>query len=92
MEAVREAAREPPARVPPALGALPPPPAPVAAAAAAAVGDFGIPADGLADVIATGVAKALKQQSKDKDHDTAVKDDLFTDEQACRVATLDRPL
>jgi len=91
VEAGREAARDPPPRVPPVLGALPPPPAPAAAAAAAA-GDFGLPAAGLADVIATSVAKALKQQSKDKDHDTAVKDDLFTDEKACRVATLDRPL
>jgi len=65
VEAGREAARDPPLRVPPVLGALPPPPAPAAAAAAAA-GDFGLPDAGLDDVIATSVAKALEQQSKDK--------------------------
>jgi len=76
VEAGREAARDPPPRVPPVLGALPPPPAPAAAASAAA-GDFGLPAAGLSDVIPSSVAKVLKHQSKDKDHDTAVKDDLF---------------
>lgn len=93
VEVDREAERDPPPLVPPVLPA-PLAPAPSAAAAAGAAGaDFGLPAAGLADVIAVTVAKVIKQQqAKDKEHDTAVKDDLFSDEKAGRVATLTKPL
>ncbi|KAK1868669.1 hypothetical protein I4F81_011153 [Pyropia yezoensis] len=93
VEADREAERDPPPLVPPVLPATLAP-APAAAATAGAAGaDFGLPAAGLADDIAVTVANVIKQQqAKDKEHDTAVKDDLFSDEKAGRVATLTKPL
>jgi len=93
VEADREAARDPPPPGPPDLPALSVS-GPAAAAADGGVGaGFGLPASGLADVIAVTVAMVIKQQqAKDKEHDTGVKDDLFSDEKADRVATLNKPL